>query len=67
MSQKSKARGIIGLVGIAFGVVRAVADLRTARGKKDNLALLNAVTSILSAITGAALVVRDLRTGELEK
>ncbi|HWC78917.1 MAG TPA: hypothetical protein VG756_03040 [Pseudonocardiaceae bacterium] len=66
MSQAKKVRSVIGLAGIAFGIFRAVSELRTAKGKKDNLALINAVTSILSALTGAALVVRELRSGEEE-
>ncbi|HEX3791197.1 MAG TPA: hypothetical protein VHW44_25270 [Pseudonocardiaceae bacterium] len=61
MSQAKKVRGVIGLAGIAFGVIRAVTELRTARGKKDALAVFNAVANILAACTGAALVVRSLR------
>ena len=56
-----KLKGVIGLAGIVFGVVRSVSELRAARGKKDLLAVLNAVTGLLSAGTGAAMLVRSLR------
>jgi hypothetical protein len=61
MSGNKKAKTIFGLVGSAFGAVRAVADLRKAKGNKDKLALGNALASILVVITGAALAIRELR------
>jgi len=60
MSAK-KLKAAVGLAGIVFGVVRSVSELRAAKGKKDGLALLNAIVNLLSAGTGAALLVRSLR------
>jgi hypothetical protein len=61
MSQTKRLKAVVGLGGIVFGVVRSVSELRAARGKKDTLALLNALVNLLSAGTGAALVLRSLR------
>ena len=62
-----KLKGVVGLAGIVFGVVRSVSELRAARGKNDVLAVLNAVANLLSAGTGAAMLVRSLRKdGEQE-
>ena len=42
----------------ALGAVR---ELRAAKGKRDGLALANAVVNILAVLTGSALVIRSLR------
>lgn len=64
MSAVKRARGVAGLVGLAFGAIGAVREIREARGKKDMLALANAVVNILAVVTGAALLVRSLRRGD---
>ena len=61
MSQMKKVRAVAGLVGLGFGAVGAVKELREARGKRDYLALANAIISILGVFTGGALVIRGLR------
>jgi uncharacterized membrane protein YcjF (UPF0283 family) len=59
---KSKqAKGAFGLVGLALGAVGAVRELRDANGKRDRLALVNAVVNALAVLTGAALVIRSMR------
>jgi hypothetical protein len=64
MSTSKNVRGVVGLVGHGINAVRAVKDLREANGKRDYLALANAIATILAVLTGGALVVRDLRKGE---
>jgi uncharacterized membrane protein len=64
VSAVKQVRGVAGLVGLAFGAVGAVREMREAKGKKDALALTNAVVNILAVITGAALLVRSLRRGD---
>ncbi|MEU5695153.1 hypothetical protein [Actinosynnema sp. NPDC020468] len=56
-----KARGILSLLGAAGAATSAFSTLKSARGKNDRLALVNAAASILVAVTGAALAVRGLR------
>ena len=56
-----KARTVLALVGAAGAATSAFSTLKSARGKKDKLALVNAAASILVAITGAALAARGLR------
>ncbi|MFD7653184.1 hypothetical protein ACFV4N_04290 [Actinosynnema sp. NPDC059797] len=58
-----RARTFLSLVGAAGAATSAFSTLKSARGKNDKLALANAAASILVAITGAALAVRDLRKG----
>jgi hypothetical protein len=58
-----RTRDVFGLLGLAFGAIGAVRQLREARGKKDRLALLNAVVNITGVVTGGALAVRALRKG----
>ena len=53
----------LGLVGLGFGAVGAVKELREAKGKRDYLALANAIVSIVGVITGGALAIRGLRKG----
>ena len=42
----------------------AVKELRKARGKRDYLALANAIVNIVAVFTGGALVIRGLREEE---
>ncbi|CCH34456.1 hypothetical protein ABZ816_37520 [Actinosynnema sp. NPDC047251] len=56
-----KARSIFALLGAGSAAASAFSTLKSARGRNDKLALVNAVASILVAITGAALAVRGLR------
>jgi hypothetical protein len=56
-----RVRDIVGLVGIVFGALGAVRELKTARGKRDGLAVVNAVVNFAAVVTGGALVVRGLR------
>ncbi|WP_367136162.1 hypothetical protein [Saccharothrix sp. HUAS TT1] len=56
-----RARTVFALVGAASAAAGAFSTLKSARGKNDKLALVNAAASILVAITGAALAVRGLR------
>jgi hypothetical protein len=61
MSTVKKVRSGIGLVSMALGAVGAVRELRSARGKQDNLALVNAILNIAAVVTGAALAIRTMR------
>jgi hypothetical protein len=56
-----KVRAVAGLVGLGFGAVGAVKELREAKGKRDYLALANAIVNIVAVFTGGALVIRGLR------
>jgi hypothetical protein len=67
MSSAKKARGIVGLVGLGFGAVGAVRELKSAKGKQDRLAFANAIVNVLAVITGAALAIRGLRGGDKKK
>ena len=62
MSSVKKVRAAAGLVGLVFGAVGAVKELREAKGKRDYLALANAIVNIIAVFTGGALVIRGLRT-----
>ena len=64
MSSVKKVRAVAGLVGLGFGAVGAVKELREARGKRDYLALANAIVNIVAVFTGGALVIRGLRKGD---
>ena len=64
MSSVKKVRAVAGLVGLGFGAMGAVKELREAKGKRDYLALANAIISILGVLTGGALVIRGLRKEE---
>ncbi|HVV20201.1 MAG TPA: hypothetical protein VHF06_12250 [Pseudonocardiaceae bacterium] len=61
MSGMKQVRGVVGLVGLAFGAWGAVKELRAARGKGDTLALVNAVLNVLAVVTGGALAIRGMR------
>jgi hypothetical protein len=56
-----RIRSAVGLVGLGFGALGAVRELQAARGKRDGLALLNAVFNFAAVLTGGALVIRSLR------
>ncbi|HEX5118110.1 MAG TPA: hypothetical protein VFW65_23240 [Pseudonocardiaceae bacterium] len=56
-----RTRDVFGLLGLALGAVGAVRQLREARGKKDRLALANAVVNIAAVVTGGALAFRSMR------
>ncbi|HEX4723006.1 MAG TPA: hypothetical protein VH333_10860 [Pseudonocardiaceae bacterium] len=60
-SSKKKVRGVLGLVGLVFGALGAVRELKAASGNRDSLALVNAVLNFAAVLTGAALAVRALR------
>jgi hypothetical protein len=64
MSSVKKVRAVAGLVGLGFGAMGAVKELREAKGKRDYLALANAIVNIIAVITGGALAIRGLRKGE---
>ena len=64
MSTVKKVRGVAGLIGLGFGAAGAVKELREAKGKRDMLALANAIVNILAVLTGGALVIRGLRKGD---
>jgi hypothetical protein len=57
----NKLRGILGVAGSVFGAVSAVKALQTAKQDKDKLLLVNAVASILTAVTGVLLAIRSAR------
>jgi hypothetical protein len=61
VSSKKKMSGVLGLVGLVFGALGAVRELKQATGKRDNLAVVNAVLNIAGVVTGAALAIRALR------
>ena len=61
MSSMKKVRAVAGLVGLGFGAMGAVKELREAKGKSDYLALANAIVNIIAVLTGGALLVRGLR------
>jgi uncharacterized membrane protein len=64
MSSMKQVRAVAGLVGLGFGAVGAVKELREAKGKRDYLALANAIVNIIAVITGGALAIRGLRKGD---
>jgi uncharacterized membrane protein (DUF4010 family) len=56
-----KMRGVFGLVSSATAATHAVSGFRSAREDRDKLALVNAIASIVVAISGALLAVRAMR------
>ncbi|HEX3648550.1 MAG TPA: hypothetical protein VHV49_08980 [Pseudonocardiaceae bacterium] len=56
-----RTRDVFGLLGLVFGAVGAMRQLREARGKKDRLALVHAMVNITAVVTGGALAVRSMR------
>jgi hypothetical protein len=57
----NKIRLVITVVGSAIGVVAAGAQVRKAVQKGDKLSLVNALASVLVAVTGGALAIRGAR------
>jgi hypothetical protein len=57
----NKIRLVITIVGSAIGVVAAGAQARKAVQRNDKLSLVNAVASVLVAVTGGALAIRGAR------
>jgi hypothetical protein len=57
----NKIRLVITIVGSAIGVVAAGAQVRKAVAKNDKLSLVNALASVLVAVTGGALAIRGAR------
>jgi cell division protein FtsL len=57
----NKIRLVITIVGSAIGVVAAGAQARKAVAKGDKLSLVNAIASVLVAVTGGALAIRGAR------
>ncbi|MEV6607878.1 MULTISPECIES: hypothetical protein [unclassified Kutzneria] len=57
----NKIRLVITIVGSAIGVVAAGAQARKAVAKGDKLSLVNALASVLVAVTGGALAIRGAR------
>ena len=57
----NKIRLVITIVGSLIGVVAAGAQARKAVQKNDKLSLVNALASVLVAVTGGALAVRGAR------
>jgi hypothetical protein len=62
-----RVRDVVGLVGLVFGAVGAVRELRDASGKRDGLKLLNAAFNFAAVLTGGALVFRSLRNKDGEE
>ena len=57
----NKIRLVITVVGSAVGMVAAGAQARKAVQKGDTLSLVNALASVLVAVTGGALAIRGAR------
>jgi hypothetical protein len=57
-------RTAITLIGSAIGVIAAGNQARKALESKDKLSMVNAVASVLVALTGGALALRGLRKDE---
>ncbi len=64
MGRAKTVRRVVRLVGFGVGAFGAARELQTARGKRDNLALFNAILNFAAVLTGAALVIRSLRTDD---
>jgi hypothetical protein len=60
-SSVNKIRLAVTLIGSAIGVVAAGAQVRKAVQKGDKLSLVNAIASVLVAVTGGALALRGAR------
>jgi len=57
----SKPGLFVSLGGSAFGAFGIVKDVRRARAESDTLRLVNAVVSAAALVTGALLVIREIR------
>jgi hypothetical protein len=67
MSSVKNIRTVITLAGSAIGAVVAGVQMRKAAQKGDKLSLVNALASVLVAVTGGALAIRGLRKGKEEE
>ena len=69
MSKIEKAKGFkhskpglwLSLGTTAFGAISIAKDVRKAQDERDNLKLINAVVGALALVTGAALLIRELK------
>ncbi|MCX5210688.1 hypothetical protein OG689_15570 [Kitasatospora sp. NBC_00240] len=69
MSSIAKAKGFkhskpglwLSLGTTAFGAISIAKDVRKAQDERDNLKLINAVVGALALVTGAALLIRELK------
>ncbi|GGV08985.1 MULTISPECIES: hypothetical protein [Streptomycetaceae] len=69
MSSIAKAKGFkhskpglwLSLGTTAFGAISIAKDVRKAQDEHDNLKLINAVVGALALVTGAALLIRELK------
>ena len=52
---------LVALGGSAFGAIGITKDIRKARSEGDTLKLINAAVGALALVTGAALLLRELR------
>jgi hypothetical protein len=57
----NKIRLAVTVIGSAIGVVAAGVQARKAVAKGDKLSLVNAIASVLVAVTGGALAIRGAR------
>ena len=60
-SSVNKVRLAITLIGSVIGMAAAGAQVRKAVQKGDKLSLVNALASVLVAVTGGALAIRGAR------
>ena len=61
MADENKIRGAIRLASSVASTTNAVRTFKTAREEKDSLSLVNAIASVVVAITAILLAVRNLR------
>ena len=61
MNSAKNIRTTVSLIGSAIGVVAAGTQARKALQKGDKLSLVNALASVLVAVTGGLLAVRSAR------
>lgn len=69
MSKIEKAKGFkhsrpgiwLSIGTTAFGAISIIKDVRSARQESDTLKLVNALIGAAALVTGAALLVRELR------
>lgn len=58
--QRNSTQSLVSISMAGFGLANAVRDLRLARRTGDRLALLDAVTTLASVLTGVAVAYRSL-------
>ena len=57
----SKPGLLMGIGSSAFGAVGIARDVKKARSEHDTLRLVNAIVGAVALVTGAALLIRELR------